>query len=483
MSVQTKIVLLLLAIVATLIGGLTALKISRNANSKPSPTRAARKRSRNFDELLNERGDYLKVVVDDTSIWNDMVLAIGKGDTAWAEKNVSDETLATYRANAIWIYKPDRSLFYSRNNRYAENLRKLPLPDEAFATLFPKAGVCHFFLQVPQGWMEIRGGTIHPTIDQVRESKPQGYLFAGRIWIDDSIRRMSQFSGFDLQILPFDAAAPEPSHEESGLITFTRELPGWDGKPAAKIAVKNDSPIIRELNRASERLFNFLLVFAALLFLVLAVSLLVWVRQPLHRLTAGLRTGNPATLEPLRKAPNEFGQLAELILQFRRTEEALSDAEERLRHAQKLEAVGRLAGGIAHDFNNLLTAIIGYAELLEDRHRTDKHELRVCATDPADGREGGKPHETVARIQPAPIAHAGRSWTWNAMIQELEKLLQRVIGEHIRIEIHARATDARVRADPGQLEQVILNLGVKRPRCHAPGRCAHHLHRERRHAR
>jgi len=179
----------------------------------------------------------------------------------------------------------------------------------------------------------------------------------------------------------------------------------------------------------------------------------------LRRLTRSLQTGDPEMLTPLRKTGNEFGQLAELILKSRQTEEALLQTEDRLRHAQKLEAVGRLAGGIAHDFNNLLTAIIGYSELLEEKLFSD-NESREFAH--LIRQAGGKAADLTKQL----LAFSRRQLLMpkvldlNLLISELEKLLQRVIGEHIRIHMHVHAAEARVRADPGQLEQVILNLGV-----------------------
>lgn len=460
MSVQTKILILLLAIVATLSGGLTALHFFEARKFRALADSRESERNRNFDAFLQERGDKLKVVVEDSSVWNDMVLAVMKGDTEWTAKNISEETLATYNVNAIWIYKPDQTLFYSRNNRYADNLRELPLPKEAFAPLFAKDRTCHFFLQVPQGWMEIRGATIHPSLDRSRETKPQGYFFAGHIWIDDSIRRMSLFTGYDIRIVPLSDEAPMPAgKEDTGLITFSRLLPGWNGQPAAKIVITNDSPIIRELNRAGRRLFFYLNVFAISLLAILGFSLNAWIRRPLRRLTRSLHTGDLALLAPLQKRRDEFGRLADLILKNRRTEDALVETEDRLRHAQKLEAVGRLAGGVAHDFNNLLTAIMGYSELLEAK--LDRDSL---------GREFARQiritGEKAAGLTKQLLAFSRRQLLipkvldLNVVVGELEKLLQRVIGEHIRIQIETTPAEARMRADPGQLEQVILNLGV-----------------------
>ncbi|HSI11376.1 MAG TPA: CHASE4 domain-containing protein, partial [Chthoniobacter sp.] len=178
MTVQTKILLLLLAIVSTLIGGLAALKVLEAGKFKALGDARQAERNRNFDEFLVERGDKLKVFVDDTSVWDDMVRAVMKSDAAWTEKNISEENLATYGVNAVWVYKPDQTLHYSRNNRFADNLRELAIPKEAFSTLFAGQKTCHFFLQVPQGWMEIRGATIHPSLDRGRETKLQGYFFA-----------------------------------------------------------------------------------------------------------------------------------------------------------------------------------------------------------------------------------------------------------------------------------------------------------------
>ena len=311
MNVQTKILLLLLAIITTLVGGLLALKIFEKRKFAAIAESRQIERNRNFDDFLAERGDNLKVLVDDTSIWDAMVRATVKNDTPWAEENVNDAMLATYQANAIWIYKADRTLFYSRNNRYADNLRELPLPKEAFDALFARNRACHFFMLVPQGWMEVRGGTIHPSVDRFRETTPQGYFFGAHIWINENIKRMSLFTGYDIQIVTARGGARQRSKEEEGAITFSRSLAGWNGQPAAEILVRNDSPIIRELNHASKLLFIYLLIFAGVLFLVLALSLMGWVQRPLHRIMRSLESGDREALKPLRDAPNEFGKLAQ----------------------------------------------------------------------------------------------------------------------------------------------------------------------------
>jgi signal transduction histidine kinase/CheY-like chemotaxis protein len=133
--------------------------------------------------------------------------------------------------------------------------------------------------------------------------------------------------------------------------------------------------------------------------------------------------------------------------------------EEQLRHSQKMEAVGRLAGGIAHDFNNLLTAIIGYTEIVmvslepDDPRRADAEEIARAALRAADLTRQMLAFSRKQVLQPKVI-------DLNATLARVEPMLRRVIGEDIVMTIAPKATRAHVRVDPGQIEQVIMNLVV-----------------------
>jgi signal transduction histidine kinase/CheY-like chemotaxis protein len=133
--------------------------------------------------------------------------------------------------------------------------------------------------------------------------------------------------------------------------------------------------------------------------------------------------------------------------------------EEQLRHSQKMEAVGRLAGGIAHDFNNLLTAIIGYTEIVMvgldpgDPRRADAEEIARAAMRAADLTRQMLAFSRKQLLQPKVI-------DLNVTLSKIEPMLRRVIGEDIVMTISAKATRPQVRVDPGQIEQVIMNLVV-----------------------
>src|SRR5207342_2390262 len=126
---------------------------------------------------------------------------------------------------------------------------------------------------------------------------------------------------------------------------------------------------------------------------------------------------------------------------------------------QKLEAIGTLAGGIAHDFNNLITVISGYTQLAlmraeKDSRAADDLQQVVEASD----RAANLTHQLLAFsrkqvLQPT-VLDLGE------VVSGISPMLRRIIGEHIQLDIESHALLTRVRADRGQIEQVLLNLAV-----------------------
>jgi PAS domain S-box-containing protein len=133
--------------------------------------------------------------------------------------------------------------------------------------------------------------------------------------------------------------------------------------------------------------------------------------------------------------------------------------EEQIRQAVKVEAVGRLAGGIAHDFNNILTAILGTTQLLqrelgpEAPHYADVEEIRLAAERAAD-----LTRQLLAYSRRQVLAP--RVLDLNAVVLGLDHMLQRLIGEDVDLTNTLAPNLTPVRADPGQLEQVIVNLAI-----------------------
>ncbi len=133
--------------------------------------------------------------------------------------------------------------------------------------------------------------------------------------------------------------------------------------------------------------------------------------------------------------------------------------EDQLRQAQKMEAIGKLAGGVAHDFNNLLTAIMGYSELLLVKMEAENPYRDII-------REIKKAGERAASLTQQLLAFSRkqmlrpRTVDLNRVVTGMEKMLARIIGEDIRLISELKTDLHKIKADPGNLEQIILNLSV-----------------------
>jgi two-component system cell cycle sensor histidine kinase/response regulator CckA len=152
-------------------------------------------------------------------------------------------------------------------------------------------------------------------------------------------------------------------------------------------------------------------------------------------------------------------ELSQEVTERRHAEEALRKSQDQLRQAHKMEAVGVLAGGVAHDFNNLLTVIAGYvATLLGDGSASPsvKDDLTQIS----------KATEQAATLTRQLLAFSRRQvlnpevLDLNLILSDLGKMLRRLIGEDIQLQVRLSPRPTLIKADPGQIEQVILNLVV-----------------------
>lgn len=161
----------------------------------------------------------------------------------------------------------------------------------------------------------------------------------------------------------------------------------------------------------------------------------------------------------VRLATGEYLMACEDITELKRAEEALRESEQQIRQLQKMEAIGRLAGGVAHDFNNLLTIIKGYSQLslleIEDSNPLKSNLEEIL-----------KATERASNLTRQLLAFSRRQIlepkviNLNNLIQDLHKMLHRVLGEDIELIYHLSPDLGKVKIDPGQIEQVILNLAV-----------------------
>jgi two-component system cell cycle sensor histidine kinase/response regulator CckA len=240
----------------------------------------------------------------------------------------------------------------------------------------------------------------------------------------------------------------------AALELFQTSLKAMRGKPLVVFVVEEDRPRFRALFprlKAGERLAD-------------------W-EVALRR-----RGGSPfpAVLTVVQEAGRGAAELRWIVRDVsarRATERALRESEERLRHAQRLESIGRLTGGIAHSFNNLLEAIAFHAELL-DAGLGQEPRLRshLAAIEEAVERAGGLASQLLAFGRKQILKPHRLSI--NATLEEMTAMLRQLVGEHIALDTRLDPEAGEIDADLAQLEQVILNLVVNaRDAMPEGGRC------------
>jgi two-component system, cell cycle sensor histidine kinase and response regulator CckA len=196
--------------------------------------------------------------------------------------------------------------------------------------------------------------------------------------------------------------------------------------------------------------------------ILLVAGLVYLINERQSRLTAAVAMRT----RELQRANEQLEREVQVRLE---AEEALRRQEEQLLHAQKMEAVGTLAGGIAHDFNNVLTAIIGFGGLALDR-TNEFAELRGENEEIAgirhDVEEILRASQHAAVVTNQLLAFSRKQFARpealdvGGVVRDIEGLLQRLIGERIRLETKMAADLPNVFVDRGQLTQVIVNLAV-----------------------
>jgi signal transduction histidine kinase len=159
----------------------------------------------------------------------------------------------------------------------------------------------------------------------------------------------------------------------------------------------------------------------------------------------------------------KMGEQNRTEVQLRASREAARAREatlwQRLEEVQRLEALGRLAGGIAHDFNNLLTGILGYVRFARERIEPD-HPVQADLDEALRGAERASELTSQLLAFSRKQIRQPRVIDLNQLIEELGRLLSRILGEDVTLDIRPSDVPSLIRADPGQIERVVVNLAV-----------------------
>lgn len=183
----------------------------------------------------------------------------------------------------------------------------------------------------------------------------------------------------------------------------------------------------------------------------------VWQGEIVNRRKDGTTYTEEMTITPVTQ--NVGGETRTHFIAIKQDITERKLLQQQLQQAQKMEAVGRLAGGVAHDFNNMVGVIMGYSELLKLRGDLDTTSLhQVQQIHAAAKRAAGLTQQLLAFSRKQIIQP--RTLELNEVVSNLAKMLRRLIGDDIELQMRFASSEVPVKADQGQIEQIIMNLAV-----------------------
>ncbi len=378
MPVRTRVLLLLASLTLAFIGVACGLLDLDRHEAKVLSRHTQGERSMFYDRLLTLRAHPLKMMAFDNSYWDEMVTFVHTRDTVWGKQNI-DTARVTFDADGSWVFDPNMNAIYGSVSSGAHHLKMLPFPRGAIRRILRQGPYSHFFLQTPDGLLELRSASIHGSSDVAHIGPARGYFLVGRLWDRDYLGELSGLTGARVRMLG-TARQEETAQGMTGggsRMRFLQACPGWDGAPLARLELVSDDPAAALLRRSAVREMTLLGTFSLLLLAAVSICLLRWVSLPLGRLSRALTAESQEPLTQLKADGAEFGTLARLMGDFFTQREALRSARDGLER-RVAERTGELA-----EANQRLQAaydatIEGWSRALDLRdNETRGHSQRV----------------------------------------------------------------------------------------------------------
>lgn len=282
-----------------------------------------------FNTVMELRSEPFKRVLEENSIWDEMVRFTSKRDIKWAKDNINT-MLNVHRANAVWIYNSDKQKVYSVNNLSDTSLSYLSISGNSIDELFKQTKFPHFFSVNNNGLIEIFGASIHPTNDFDRLTTPAGYFFVGILWdkkYENSIEQITDCS-IDI-ILPGDRDTLS-----SNLLTrtFTKVISDpLTGKEIASIKVSKDVRQLKDIEILSRNTFSGIMIFFVVLVLVTGVIFWLWIVVPLNKISDTLNKNDLKYIKHLKDNKSVFGTISNLIIDFFKHKGEIEESEKKFK--------------------------------------------------------------------------------------------------------------------------------------------------------
>jgi signal transduction histidine kinase len=426
MKTRTRLAVLLSLLLLAFVTG--ALMLHRLDKREADELFADQKqeRARLLGSLVQLSSDSLRNFARDYSEWDEMVDFVNTGDRKWAEINL-ESIMPNFNLKAVWVYRVDGGLVYGVAQPAESGLKTPPFDLAALLPRIQQEGGLDFFVESPEGLLEVRVTGVKPSELDTHSLPPRGWFVATRSWDAAQQKSLGEVLASKIVLLP--PGAPAPAATDPFDINIRRELPGWDGRTVAVLHMHySPAPLARLQQHNNEELF-FIIASGVTGIVIILIYLSIWVISPLRRIEQSLEEKSPAPLGPLRRKKDEFGRLARLTEAFFAGRTALEkEVEERMRAEVALRRSTQLRTRLGRDLHDSVIQSIYAAGLgLESvrgqlRHDPELAEKRVGAAVASLNQTIGQVRGFINGLEPESEPQPQFSLALQSLVETLQGL-------------------------------------------------------------
>lgn len=393
------------------------------------------------------------VTINDLTYWDALVNFTKTKDTAWFNRYIVNE-FPTYEVNYISVYGLDRKFITSVAKKDFKSKDFIPV--SAMMHLY-RTKFARFYMRVPEGVIEVFGGTIHPSNDPKKiKTKPSGYFFMARLLDQKYFKNLEEITTSKVQLLnKVDTGAMGNKK-----VTAVINLSNSDNIVVAKLLFMRPS----HLNFEKTKELLLIIVIATLIGLIAAIYYSrKWVYKPLRLVTNILESDREISISLLKKEPGEFGYIGNLFEDHRKNRFQLEKSKEKAEESDKLKST--FLANLSHEIRTPMNAIIGFSDLLLNENLSEDLKRKYLKIIKNSGQSLVSIIEDLiemSKIDAKQIVPKYKGLNIDKCIVELYNTLKVTIPEDKKISFQLITNEEKLNndilTDEIKLKQILVNL-------------------------